>query len=523
MARLKRFGGYTSSGDDSYLFVVRRDMSGGQNNRQHPSIIGENQADTLTNVDISVGGERRRRQGTTLLEDLGATAITGLATYDPQGFSPNLMATTAAALKRWPNSSTFQDVSITMSSGLPTTMFKAYKTGVGDCLMIGNGTDNWQEMAPDYSVTDLGSTAGTASDSPPASTVGTFYRSRMWVLKNDLLYFSDAAPSDYSTAFNTTTNYYRLPVGSERAILGTRDYGLIVMGKEQIWGLNPSTTPAATDKPEKLLGIGCAAGNTAVQVGDDYLFMAFDGVRGLKRTLQDNLQLGQSYPLSYPLKEEFDEINWAYIHNACACYFDNKYFIALPTAGAAYNNKVWVYYPASQAWTVITGWNVGAWAVHKVNGEERLYYGEASADGKIYRAWYGASDNGTAINFTEIGRSEDLGQPIKKKVGGEFKVLMKPAGNYNVTVQGSFDNGSFSTLGTMNISSNLVTFPVTFPVTFYPDQTVYKKFHLDSYGPWYQFKHKVLHNAVTSNADDVTIYETSLTSHLEEYIAEEEA
>lgn len=523
MARRKSVMKQGSASDDSYLFAIRRDMSGGQNNRQHPSVIAETQADTLTNVDISVGGERRRRQGTTLVEDLGATTITGLYSYDPQGYTANLMATTAATLKRWPNSGTFQDVSITMTTGLPTTMFKAYKTGVGDVMMLGNGTDNWQEMAPDYSVVDLGSTAATGSDSPPSSTVGTFYRNRMWVLKNDCLYFSDAAPSDYSTAFDTATNYYRIPVGSERRILGTRDYGLIIMGKEQIWGLNPSTTPQATDKPEKLLGIGCAAANTAIQVGDDYLFMAFDGVRGLKRTLQDNLQLGQSYPLSYALKEEFDEINWAYIDKACAVFYDNKYFIALPTAGAAYNNKVWVYYPATQAWTVITGWNVGCWAVHKVNGEERLYYGEASADGKVYRAWYGASDNGTAIEFIEIGRSEDLGQPTVRKVGGELKVVLKPSGNYNVTVLGSFDNGSFNTLGTLNVGLNLVTFPLTFPVTFYPDQVVYEKFHLDSYGPWYQFKHKITHNAVTTNADDVTVYETTLTAHPEEYIAEESA
>lgn len=510
-----------NAGDDSYLFVVRRDMSGGMNNRQHPSVIAENQGDELSNVDISIGGERTRRKGLTLLEDLGATAITGLFSYDPQGFTANLLATTAAALKRWPNTGAFQNVTITMTTSLPTTMIKAYKTAVGDVMLLGNGTDNWQEMAPDYSVIDLGSTTG-ASASPPKSKVASVFRNRVWILANDLLYFSDASPSDYSVAFDTSTNYYRVPVGEERAIVGTRDYGLIIAGKEQIWGLNPSTTPAATDKPEKLLNIGCAAGNTFIQVGDDYLFLAFDGVRGLKRTLQDNLQLGQSFPLSYALKDEFEDINWGSITKACACYFDNKYFISLPTAGASYNNKVWVYYPATQAWTIISGWNVACWAVHKVAGEERLYAGESTGDGKIYRAYYGASDNGTAINFTEIGRSEDLGQPTIKKVGGELKVVVKPSGNYTITVSGSFDNGSFNVLGTMSLGSKLVTFPTTFPVLFYPDATVYKKFHLDQYGSWYQFKHKINHNVVTTNADDLTIYETSLISHPEEYLAEEE-
>lgn len=522
MARRKKIQTQGNAGDDSYLFVVRRDLSGGQNNRQHPSIIGETQGDTLTNVDISVAGQRSCRKGNTLIEDLGSAAITGLFNYDPQGYDANLMATNAAVLKYWIGSGSFTSISITMTSGLPTTMIKAYKTGVGDVCLLGNGTDNWQEITPAYAVNNLGSTAGTGSDSPPKSTVALSYRNRVWILKNDLLYFSDAAPSDYSTAFDTVTNVYRIPVGEERALVGTRDYGLIIAGKEQIWGLNPSTVPAATDKPEKLLDIGCAAGNTFKQVGDDYLFFAFDGVRGLKRTLQDNLQLGQSYPLSYNLKDEFETINWTYISKACAIYFDNKYFLALPTAGSTYNNSVWVYYPATQAWMVIDGWNVGAWATYKVNGEERLYYGEASADGKIYRAWYGASDNGTAIEYTEIGRSEDLGYPTVRKVGGELKVVAKPTGNYNLQVYGSFDNGSFNLLGYLNLSSNLITFPVSFPVTFYPDTIVYKKFHLDSYGPWYQFKYKLYHNSVTTNADDITIYETMVASHPEEYLAEEE-
>ena len=33
--------------DDNQLVVVRRDFSGGMNNRQYPNIIGDNQADTI--------------------------------------------------------------------------------------------------------------------------------------------------------------------------------------------------------------------------------------------------------------------------------------------------------------------------------------------------------------------------------------------------------------------------------------------------------------------------------------------
>jgi hypothetical protein len=400
-------------------------------------------------------------------------------------------------------------------------MVKAYKTGVGDVTLIGNGTDNWYEMTPGYAMSDLGSTVATGNDSPPKSTVATFYRNRLWILDADLLYYSDASPSDYATAFDTVAQAYRIPVGEERALYGTRDLGIIVCGKDQIWALNPSVVPVATDKPEKLLDIGVVTGKTFCQVGDDYMFLATDGVRGLKRTVQDKIQLGDSKPISYRLKDEFATINWTYIHKACAVYFQNKYFISMPKVGSTTNNMVWVYYPSTDAWSVIDGWNVSAWSVFKVNGEERLYAGD-STDGKVYRAWSGASDNGTAISFILEGREEDFGNPLVKKVGAEIKVEGKPSGNYDLSVYIALDGGGYNLVGTMNLNTTLITFPTTFPVTFYPDATAYKKFHLDSYGPFYNLTYKITNNDVTTNAEDVTIYEVSLTAMSDEYISEEE-
>jgi hypothetical protein len=338
-----------------------------------------------------------------------------------------------------------------------------------------------------------------------------------------------------------------VPVGEERALIGTREGGLIVAGKEQIWALNPSDVPVATDKPEKISEYGCVAGETFKQVGDDYMYLAYDGVRSLYRTNLDKLQYGQSLPTSYKLKEEFDSISWNYIHKACAIYWDNKYFLALPVNGASYNNQVWVYYPATKGWMVIDGWSVGAWSKFKVSGEERLYFGISHGEsviiyddnglpvydddgfltyiddslGKVFRGWYGATDNDGPISMTEESRNEDLGYPLIKKYAGEFKVVAKPTGNYSISVYGSFDNGNYNLLGYLSVATSLITFPTTFPVTFGSDALAYKKFPLDTYGEWYTFRHKLLHNAVTTNSEDITIYETSLTAIPQEYDPEE--
>lgn len=514
----KRFG----NRDDAQLFFIRRDLSGGSNTRQNPSIIKENEGQLLQNVNLEIPGQESRRPGLTLIEDVSNLPITGMFGYNPQGGTDNLLVTEGVNLRRWNGSGSFSTVSSAFTTGLNTIIVKAYKSGVGDVALIGNGTDNWYEMTAGYAMSNLGSTAGTGNDSPPKSNVATFYRNRFWILKNDLLYYSDASPSDYSTGFDTVAQAFRLPVGEERVVFGSRDIGLIVGGKEQIWAIDPSTVPAATDKPEKLLDIGIVAGKTFCQVGDDYLFLATDGVRGLKRTIQDKIQLGDSQPISYRLKDEFDTINWTYISKACAIYFQNKYFISMPKTGSSTNNMVWVYFPGTNGWAVIDGWNVSAWGILKVNGEERLYAGD-STDGKIYRAWSGATDNGSAISFILEGKQEDFDKPLERKVCAELKVTAKPAGNYNLNVAVSFDGGGYNDVGSMNLSGNLITFPTTFPVNFYPDTLSYKKFHLDSYGPFYNMTYKLTHNEVTSNADDITIYEISATALADEYISEETA
>ena len=388
--------------------------------------------------------------------------------------------------------------------------FSAFSSG--DVLFIGNGTDNWYQMHQDYTFADL----RNINTSPPRSNVGTYYRSRLWVLSNNKLYWSDAFDDDYSTAFDRTSNNFNMPVGAERALIGIRDQGLVCFGAERVYGINPSTSPAATDKPEKLFDIGCSAGRTVCQVGDDIYWFAPDGVRALFRSQQDKLQTGSSYPLSYPLKSEFESISWNYISGACAIYFDNKYFVSLPVNASTYNNQVWVYYPATKAWMVVTGWNVSAWSKLIVNGEERLYATD-STSGKVYRAWSGFSDNSTAINYQEESRKDDLGAPLVSKYGGYLKVKALAVGNYDLTVSASPDDQGYITLGTMNLLADQPTLPAALPFALADTSIVEQSFPLDELGPWKIIRIKIQHNA-TNGSDNITVLERNLVTYADEYV-----
>jgi hypothetical protein len=510
--------------DDKPLTVIRRDVSGGLNNRYVANLIQENQCSQLVNADIGPPGQVRKRPGSTILACLASNPGTGLYGFEPRAGINRLVATYAGQIKWSPVSSGFATIaSVNVSTpGLATTMVKAGETGTyaGDVLILSDGTNNMLRVEPGTpSFQDLGNT----NLSPPKSTVMTYYRNRLWVLFANQLAWSSALPlynaslSGYATAFDRTTNVFNMPVGQERALIGIRDMGLVALGNDAVWGINPSVVPVATDKPEKIIEYGCVAGNTAQQVGDDIMYLAKDGVRGVFRTQQDKLQTGTSFPISYGLREEMDTISWAYVSKACAVVFDNKYFLSLPVNGSTYNNQVWILYPATQGWVKVSGWNVAAWSTIQISGEQRLYYID-SVNSNVYRAWKGFTDNGVAIPYLEVGRGEDMGAPLQKKVGGEVSIKAEISGNYNIEVYINLDNSGYNWIGNLNLAGALITFPITFPVTFPPQNIAYDKFHIDSLGEWFEAKIKLEHT--TTNTSDIRILERGILTYSNEYYSE---
>ena len=504
--------------DEKEIFVVRPDLSGGMNTRQQGSRIKENQATLLQNADIGVPGQTRKRPGLTLIEDLGNDAGYGLFGFEPAGGTNELIAIHGTKLEAWTGSGSFSEHKTNFTSGTQSKLTKIGESGEDDVLVVKINGNNWFRMLTDHTFQDLGTTSGTGSDSPPDSMVDIWFRNRWWILKDNLLYYSDAFPANYATAFDTGSQNYRIPVGEERALVAIRDQGIVCFGEDAIWALNPSVSPAATDKAEKLLDIGCVANKSVVQVADDILFLAKDGVRGLFRTQQDKVQAGASFPLSFVLKEEVESINWAHIEKASAVFFDNKYFLSLPVDSSTSNNEVWIFYPAFDSWVVVTGWNVADWATIRIDGEERLYAID-STDGKVYQAWDGFSDNGTATDLDIQYRKEDLGQPLITKSGGELKVKAFSSGSYDLNVQVSIDDQEFQTLGTMNLAGNAPTLPFTLPVELNDQNIIEQTFHLDSLGPWFQIRPRIRHNASNGN-DDIKIFEIQIITYADEYQSE---
>lgn len=518
---------YPVAPDDNPQVIVKRDLSGGMNTRQSSQILGDTQSALLQNAEITVLGERSLRTGATLIQDLGDVAGAGLHGIEPTGGTNYLIANSGAFFKWYNGSGSFASIASlasTFNYALPCTMTNALESDVGDVTIIQNGTDNAVRLDP---YTPEFKELGDTNYSPPKTTVTSYYRDRLWTYENNKLSYSTAVPRDYtgiSTAsiaavsFVRDTNYYNIPAGTEKALMGTREYGMLVFGSSSVWAVNPSQVPdPSTDIPDMILPYGCVEGKTCRQVNEDFFFLSHDGIRGLFRTLQDKLQAKESKPISFNLKTEFEEINWAYISKADAIYFDNRYMVSLPTLSSTYNNKLWVYYPAYSAWVVITGLNIGRFATAKFSGEEKLY-GIDAVDSKVYRLFNGTSDNGTAIIYQEESKSEDFGKPLQNKSGGEVKIKVRGQ-NATVNAYANVDGTGYVAMnGTpITLPSGGLSFNFDFPFNFGTSSDVTGVWHLDNLGEFKTIQVKIYCN--TLNAQ-FKILESVITTFLDEYQSE---
>ena len=507
---------------------IVKDMSKGMNSRVNNTEIEDTQGENLSNIDVSAPGKSIKSPGSVQLTTTASwgTDPVFVHSFIIQGADDQLFALEDDTLHKWVSGASFSSVSTAFTSALDVGYLNAKQSGIApdDICLIQNMQGDQFVVLADGTTTDI----STGTNRPQETTVMEWYNNRVWTLLNDELEFSDAYPSDYAEAFNNTK--FRVPVGEERAIIATRTFGLVIGGENQIWGLTPSITPsAATDQPFPIVqDRGVVSKKAMIDYADDVFWFANDGLRSLKRNEQDKLQQQASYPISYTLKTEFEEILWSRINEVELVGWDNKIFCKVPVVGGF---KTWIHYPAYNSWVVKDGWDNGSMTVHKVDGEDLLYYG-TSATGKVYRGWYGYSDegttttNGTAITMTEDGKNHDFGAPMNEKYGGEIELkALSVSGTNVIEVWASFDDAEFTKLGELDIEQlsgasfgSAGTSKVTFPVNFSDTVMVRGKFHLDSYGRFRTIQLRLIHDTIASS--DIAIIERNIVTFMQDYLME---
>jgi hypothetical protein len=236
--------------------------------------------------------------------------------------------------------------------------------------------------------------------------------------------------------------------------------------------------------------IGCKAGKTVKDLGNDQIFLDDEGfVRLLSRTTFDKLKTSI---ISNAVQDILDQINITYIYKACAEIIDGKYILAVPTGTATENNAVlvWDSVAASLVGKPDAGWSVytgDSWAISRFTtwefGDNTLSL--VAADSRALSTVYqhtGNTDNGSFIDFRVAGQQHDGGNRGTDKIWGPLYLVAEAGVTATLTISVDLDNKGFNDIGTLDLDGGAINLPIDLPFTLGSSEKAQAMFHVKRLG-----------------------------------------
>jgi hypothetical protein len=163
--------------------------------------------------------------------------------------------------------------------------------------------------------------------------------------------------------FDPFFNSFRVGAGGNDVVMAVHawvDNTFLVFCRKSIWLATVSQFAStdggafAIDTPISKLElltdeIGCAARRTIQTAGNYVYFLSDSGVYRLDTKLDLKLR-GDTKPLSDPISDQLGGLNGDLIAESVACYFDNRYYIAVPLSGSDRLDGVFIYSQLNEQW-----------------------------------------------------------------------------------------------------------------------------------------------------------------------------
>jgi len=189
----------------------------------------------------------------------------------------------------------------------------------------------------------------------------------------------------------------------------------IFVGKgRSIWKFDPYNLDALPSLESRLYG---GVGPLAVTIGEnEFYFLDKTGV------ISYNGSFFECISDSSPergrvggVKNYIDAIPSDQIHKSWLLYFDKTLLIGIPQTGNTYPTVILAYYTVNRSWYVITGWGVRCGYTTKTSTTGHLLHLGLATLGRIYRAFYGDTDDGLVIEAAIQTGDSDHGVPDNRK------------------------------------------------------------------------------------------------------------
>ena len=300
----------------------------------------------------------------------GATGTITITTINPHGYSTGDEVTvlhgtvsTEASLNgskiitvTSPSSFTFQFTNTGGSTFQAHTNHPNFTARRGKPPLIWDGVTTPLSFA-EQNYIQSGGNFTTFTVSVPCGDFGIYFQNRLCIKYDD---YQIAVSDILEEVCDLSLNNFVVNQGGNDQIVGflpwIENQFLVFMEKSifivfvettsyitgQSPGVNSTVTVVTTQ-------VGCLARKSIVSAGQFVFFLSGKGVHMLTPQLDLKL-IGQTLPLSEPVDDFFDQVNFTAASNASAVYYDNRFFISLPTNSATRNNKTLVYNTLNQAW-----------------------------------------------------------------------------------------------------------------------------------------------------------------------------
>ena len=475
---------------DDMPVLDRQAVFAQQRSNARANLLGESECALLQNVSTGSTGVCKSRRGFHHVATLpGSDTVQGAAFFDSSteylvvvrnGIVYVLDSTYATVGSSYDN--------VTLNNGSASN--RASFAQIADKLFISTG-GNTEKLVQ----------ISMATGSPVFSlSTETLYAHRLMVAQNFRLFSVANATTSVATNSSIYTSDF-LPgtptvfsgavsfdVGQDyddiTALVAGTDFLLYVFKERSCFAVGTAPTAAtgsgftaAADFTIRQLSrdIGCVSARTVVQIGNDTFFLSRDGVRTLQRTLADGMTAIQP-PISEPINDVIERINWDYAHTATAVYRDRKYILALPLGDADAPSHVVVFDTAAGGWSMWTG----LLPIDLVNvsfGESKLLVVSSSTISE-YRD-YIKETNLVATDHQEkdsvgaytsptlklISRALTFGEPLNPKTPDYIELEFDRGSNLRLDVSVILDN-SDETLVAANLNTgggSSVLLPVVLP------------------------------------------------------------
>jgi hypothetical protein len=221
----------------------------------------------------------------------------------------------------------------------------------------------------------------TVNGSIPPSDFALYFQNRL-VCKTSKTNIS--ASDILSENFDFVNNVFTINQGGNDSIVGVlpwiENQFLVFMLKSiYVAYIDPRFDPTVPDQSQVTIvttQVGCLARRSIVSAGQFVYFLSGKGVHMITPALDLKL-IGNTLPLSEPIDNFFEDVNFAAINKSVSSYYDNRFFIAMPTDGSTRPNKTLVYNTLNQAWETIDTYPTGLYSdglvVCQYNQKRRLF------------------------------------------------------------------------------------------------------------------------------------------------------